>query len=205
MNVINLRPIGQSLIDRDRPRRRRPDHRVGADQFGDRRFHNLERHVDLGRGDVLVFDLRLGQRGLFDRGPHHRLGAAIEVSGSRKLQQFGNDRAFGLRVHGEVGMVPITHDAQPLELFALHVHPSLRIGAAFGAEFGGRDFVLVQLLLAILLLDLPFDRQAVAIPARHVRRVLAQQVLGAAHHVLQDMVERMADMHVAIGVGRAIM
>ena len=80
----------------------------------------------------------------------------------------------------------------------------LRIGAAFRAEFLGIDRVLVELLLAVLLFDLPFDRQAVAIPARHIGRILARQVLRAADHVFEDMIERVADMHIAVRVRRAI-
>src|SRR3546814_3593066 len=80
----------------------------------------------------------------------------------------------------------------------------LGVGAAFGAEFLDRNLVLVQLLLAILLLDLPLDGQAVAVPAGDIGRVLALQRLGADDHVLQDMVERVADVHVAIGIGRAV-
>jgi hypothetical protein len=78
------------------------------------------------------------------------------------------------------------------------------IGAAFGAEFLDRHLVLVELLLAILLLDLPLDRQAVAVPAGNVRRVLAQQRLRAHDHVLEHLVERVADVDVAVGVGRAV-
>ena len=81
----------------------------------------------------------------------------------------------------------------------------LRIGAAFGAEFLGGNLVLVELLLAVLLFDLPFDWKAMAIPAGHIGRVLAQQVLRSADHVFEDMVERMADMHIAVGIGRAVM
>ena len=43
-----------------------------------------------------------------------------------------------------------------------------------------------------------------AVPARHIGRILAQQVLRAADHVLEDVVERVADVHVAIGIGRAV-
>ena len=78
------------------------------------------------------------------------------------------------------------------------------IGAALGAELLDRHLVLVELLLAILLLDLPLDRQAVAVPAGHVGRVLAEQGLGADDHVLERVVERMADVDVAVGVGRAV-
>ena len=66
-SYIDVRPVGDRLVDRDRPRRRRPDHRMSADQLRDRALDDLERHVDLGRDDVLIFDLGLGQRGLLDR------------------------------------------------------------------------------------------------------------------------------------------
>ncbi len=175
-----------------------------ADQFFDRAFSYLERHVDLRAGNVLVFDFGFGQRGFFHRAPHHRLRPAIEIARFGKFHQLGHDGRLAVELHGQIGIVPVRHDAQPLQLFALHIDPVLRIGAAFGAEFLRRDRFLVQLLLAVLFLDLPLDRQAVAVPARNIGRVFAQQVLRAADHVLQRVVQRMADMHVAIGVGRTI-
>jgi hypothetical protein len=44
----------------------------------------------------------------------------------------------------------------------------------------------------------------VAVPARHVVRIEAEHLLAARHHILEDLVERMADMDVAVGVGRAV-
>src|SRR4030095_6231764 len=73
------------------------------------------------------------------------------------------------------------------------------------AELADRDGILVLVLRAVLLLDLPFDRQAMAVPARYVMAVLAQHLLGARDEILQDLVERMADMEGAVGVGRAVM
>ena len=175
-----------------------------AEQFGDRAFDDLERNIDLGRDDILIFDLGLGERGLFDGRPHHRLGAAIKHVVGGEFEQFAHDRGLGLIIHRQIRMVPVAADAEALELLALGVNPMLRIGAAFGAELLDRNLVLVELFLAILLLDLPFDRQTVAVPAGHIGRVLALQRLGADDHVLEDMVQRMADVHVAIGVGRAV-
>ncbi len=204
-DVGDVRPVRQSLVDRDRPRGRRPDHRISADEFGHRALDDLERDIDLGRGDVLIFHLGLGQGGLLDRGPHHRLGAAIELAGLGELEQFARDHRLGRIIHREVGIVPLAHHAQPLELLALRGYPLGCISAAFGAELRDRHLVLVLLLGAIGLLDLPLDRQAVAIPAGNVRRVLAEQRLGADDDVLQHLVHRMAHMDIAIGVRRAIM
>ena len=89
-------------------------------------------------------------------------------------------------------------------MLALAVHPVLRVGAAFGAEGLGVDLVLVLALLAVFFLDLPFDRKPVAVPARNVRRVTPKQRLRADDHVFQHVVERVADVHVAVRVGRAI-
>src|SRR3546814_5429207 len=76
-----FRSVRERLVHRNRPRRGRPDHRMRADQLTSiRRLDDLERHVDLRRDDVLIFNLGLGERGLFDRRPHHRLGTAIELA-----------------------------------------------------------------------------------------------------------------------------
>ena len=171
---------------------------------GDRALDDLEADVDLGRDDLLIFDLGLGQRGLLDRRPHDRLGAAVELAALGELQQLLDDLRLGLELHREIGIVPFAHHAEALELLGLDRDPFLGIGAAFGAEFARRHRVLVELLLAILLLDLPLDRKAVAVPAGHVGRVLAEQGLGADHHVLEDLVHGVAHVDVAIGVRRAV-
>ena len=158
---------------------------------------------------ILVFDLRLGERGLLDHAPHHRLRAAIEQPVGDEFEDLAGDLRLGGIAHRQIGMIPIAGDAQALELLALHVDPVLGIGAAFAAErddrFGIGEVGLGLALLAIvLLLDLPLDRQAVAVPAGHVVRVLARHLLRADHDVLQDLVEGVADVDVAVGVGRAV-
>ena len=153
----------------------------------------------------MIFHLRLGQRGLFDSRPHHRLGAAIELAGAGEFHDLAGDLRFRVVAHGEIRVVPVAGHAEPLEFLALHVDPFIGEDAAFLAEFHLVDSVLVEPLGAILLLDLPFDRKAMAIPAGDVVRILAQHLLRAHDQILQDLVERMPDMDVAIGIGRAIM
>ncbi len=155
---------------------------------------------------ILVLDLGLGERGLLHHRPHHRLRAAIELAGRGELHHLAGDLRLGRESHGRVGVVPVAVDAEALELLALHVDPVLGEGAAFLAELDHRpDVVLVLALGAVLLLDLPFDRQAVAVPARHIVGIVAEHLLRARDDVLQDLVERVADMDVAVGVGRAVM
>src|ERR1700731_1536536 len=75
---------------------------------------------------------------------------------------------------------------------------------ALAAEFDDRHLVLVAALGAILLLDLPFDRQAVAVPAGHVVRVETQHLLALGHRVLENFIEGGTDMNIAVGVRWAV-
>ncbi len=106
-----------------------------------------------------------------------------------------------LEVHGQVGMVPVAEHAQAHEAAALAVDLACGVLAAGLAE-GVRVDGLAD--LADGLFDLQLDRQAVAIPARHVGRVEALQAAALDDDVLEDLVDRMADMDVAVGVGRAV-
>ena len=58
--------------------------------------------------------------------------------------------------------------------------------------------------LAHFLRDLEFDRQAVAIPARHVGRAEAAQGFVFDDDVLENLVQRGADVDVAVGERRAV-
>ena len=177
--IGDLRRIADRAVAGDRPRGRRPDDdRRAAIGFLQRletpvvaeRERDRKLHPDRVRGVILVFDLGFGERGLLDHAPHHRLRAAIERAVRGELHQLARDLRLGREAHRGVGMLPVALDAEALELLALHAEPVLREGAAFGAEFVDRHRVLVLALGAVLLLDLPFDRQAMAVPARHVVR-----------------------------------
>ena len=152
----------------------------------------------------MIFDLGFGQRCLLDHRPQHGLRTLVEAAVHQELAELGRDRGLRLVLHRRVVVVPVAVDAETLELLALHADPMVGEDAAFLAELRDRHLVLVLLLGTVLLLDLPFDGQAMAVPAGHVVRVLAQHLLGAAHQVLQDLVERVADVEVAVGVGRAV-
>ena len=43
------------------------------------------------------------------------------------------------------------------------------------------------------------------IPARHVVGIEAEHLLALGHNVLEDLVQRVPDMDVTVGVGRAVM
>ena len=153
----------------------------------------------------MVFDLGLGERGLLDDRPQDRLRALVEPAIDQELADLADDLRLGRIGHRRIGIVPVADDAEPLEVALLHLDPMRREVAAFAAELVDRHAVLRLVLRAVFLLDDPFDRQAVAVPARHIGRVLAEHLLRAVDDVLQDLVQRGAEMDVAIGVGRPVM
>ena len=86
--VVEVRVHGHRLVGRQRPRRRRPDHRERrlVDVREAKRPRELaqvsdrERDVDGRRGAVFVLDLGLGQRRAAVDAPVHRLGALVQIA-----------------------------------------------------------------------------------------------------------------------------
>ena len=182
---MRLRSV-RSIVDR-RPRR-------------DRKLH-----PDLIAGVVLVLDLGFGERGLLHHRPHHRLRAAIEravrarTSSARARSAPRRRSSWWCRDASQSPSTPSRLNSS--RCTSIQCSAKARHSARNSID---RHRVLVLALGAVLLLDLPLDRQAVAVPARHVVGVVAEHLLAARHHVLEDLVERVPDMDVAVGVGRAV-
>ncbi|MEA3220667.1 MAG: hypothetical protein OZX49_01780 [Immundisolibacter sp.] len=208
-HVVDLGIQRHGLVGRQRPRRGGPDRQAD----GRIAVHHAKRrqrggavddgkaHVDGRRGLVLVVDLGLGQRRAAVQAPVHRPLALGHVAPGHDATERAQDVGLGLRGHGQVGLLPVADHAQALKIRALPGHLLGGIGAAGGAEGVG-----VHLLarLAELFLHHVLDRQAVAVPAGHVGRVITIQRPGLDDDVLQDLVDRVADVDVAVGVGRAV-
>jgi hypothetical protein len=203
--VVHLLAEGHRTVARNGPGRGRPDHRRGAGELLQRRAQDRKAHVDRVGDMVVILDLGLGERRLLHDRPQHRLGALEQAAIHQELADLAQDLRLGGVGHGQVRIVPVALDAEAAELLALHVDPVFGELPAFPPELDDRDGVLVLAGGAVLLLDLPFDRQAVAVPPRDVVGVLAQHLLRPIDHVFQDLVERRADVNVGIGVRRAVM
>jgi len=202
--VFDLVAIGDGAVGRQGPGGGRPDDDAGLVHLRRRRPPDGEAGEDGGGGVVVVFDLGIGQRGLLDHRPHHRLGALVEAAVHRELVDFADDLRLGREGHGGVGVLPVALHAQPAELGGLDADPFLGELAAFGAELDERHVILVLAGLAVFLLDLPLDGQAVAVPAGDIVGVEALHLAEADDDVLQDLVDGVADVDVAVGIGRAV-
>ncbi len=188
--VVVFRMHGNRLVRRQGPGRRGPDRDPGRARRGlgepeaSRELGGVldpEQHVDRGRGAVLVLDLGLGQGRTAVQAPVHRLEALVEMpvadDGRERAQLLG----LVLRIERQVGMVPVAHHAEALEILALHVD---LLEGELAAGLAERARVHLARRLAARLLDLVLDRQAVAVPAGDVGRVVAVERARLDDHVL---------------------
>ena len=204
--ILDLRADRDRAVAGKRPRRGGPDHgelRMDrkADAEGLREMLALrhrEGHIDRGRCLVLVLDFGFSERRAAVDAPVARFEAPI----SQPVLPDAADRtdlgALGRRVHGAVRVFPVAQDAEALEIFFLALDLLGGVGAA------ERALVIGFEVAAVLLLDLVLDRQPVAVPAGSVGRVEAGHRLGLDHQVLEDLVDCVPDVDVAVGVGRAV-
>ena len=179
---------------------------VVIDRDAEHRRHRQRTARDVGDIDrrrlfVGVFDLRLGQRRAAVETPVHGFGAAQQMPAFDDLRQRAQHVGLEAEIHRPVRVFPVAEHAQALEIAALDVDLLAGVLAALLPERSGVELVAD---LAVLLLDRDLDRQAMAIPARHVRRVEAGQQLRLHHDVLEHLVDGVADVDRAVGVRRAV-
>ncbi len=131
----------------------------------------------------------------------HRLVALVEMAIADDLRE----RAQLLRLvagrERQIRIGPVAHDAKAHEILALHVDLRERI---FTARLPERLRVEFLGIAAKRFLDLVLDRQPMAIPARHVRRIEAVERARLDDDVLQDLVEGVADVDRAVRVRRTV-
>ena len=196
----------QRLVGWDGPCGRRPDdNKRGFVQRGQAkrggqlgRLVRFKSHVD-GLGFLVrVFDLELGQRRAAVETPVHRLQTAVDEAAFHDALERTDLVGLVAGVHREVRVVPFTQHAQALEVLLLLCDLLGGVGAALGLHF-----VTAQ-VAAMGFFDLVLDRQAVAVPARHIDGVHALELARLDDHVLQDLVDRVAHVDLAVGVGRAV-
>ena len=110
-----------------------------------------------------------------------------------------------MKIHGQVGIFPFASDAKPLEFIALDVHPTRCKFTAFLTKFDHRNRIFISTFFAVFFFYFPLNRQTMTIPTRDVARIFAQHLLRAHHHILEDLIERMPNMQIAICIGWPIM
>jgi hypothetical protein len=208
--VVEFRMKRDRQVRRNRPRRRRPDqYRDRArGEFGDALGEFVgalgrERELDVNRRRrvILVLDLRLGERRAAMDAPVDRLLAFVDEPLLDEPSEGARDRRLIAEVHGQVRLIPGAENSEALELLAHDADVALGVRTARAAEVGDRHVALLRTELAI---DFELDRQAVAVVADDVRRVEPGHRARLDDQILQDLVERRAEVDVAVGVGRAV-
>ncbi len=186
---------GDGEIGRQGPRRRRPD--------GDARFifqragRDREFHIRGGVLAVLIFHLGFGQRSLRAGAPEDRLLRFVNEPLLHENGEGAEDVRFVGGIEREVGMLPIAEDAEAFELLALDIDKLARELLGTLPHFQRRE-------AARFLHHLELDRQAVAIPARHIGRAKTEHGLRFHDQILQNFVQRGAHVDIAVGERRAI-
>ena len=104
--------------------------------------------------------------------------------------------------HGDVRFAPVSHDGPLLETFPLFLDC---LGSQTLCHFSYIWAVHGDGRCALFLQRFHLDRQSMAIPSRDVVDALSLRELKTTENILQYLIKGMANVQIAIGVGRAIM
>mmetsp|Transcript_42070 Transcript_42070/g.96437 ORF Transcript_42070/g.96437 Transcript_42070/m.96437 type:complete len:492 (+) Transcript_42070:1865-3340(+) len=197
---------GHREVGGDGPRRGGPDRHPQAVLVRlerRRRRDHLEAHVDGGGGVLLrVLQLRLREGGPAGGRPVHRLAPAVDVALEVHLSEHAELRRLVLGLQREVRRVEVAPHAVPHERVALARHRLPREARRPLAQLQRRE--LSPLAGLHRLQHLQLNRQAVAVPAGDVGGLPPLQQHVPVDDVLQDLVERVAHVQLAVGVRRPV-
>ena len=206
--ILEERIKGNRQVARNRPCRGRPDDEVNvllaAKQFCD--YALVIGYCELDKNglarNILILDLGLSQSSLIMRAPVNRLLTLVDVA---LLCHFAKDldlSRFVIVSQGQIRTIPVTDNAQTLELLALRVNVIVSKLFALGAELSNGNLAAVH---AVCLDCLTLDRQTVRIPARNIRRLITHHITRTQNKVLEDLIECVTHMQVSVCIRRAVM
>jgi len=162
----------------------------------------LKAHIDRRGGMALVLDFGLGKCRAAVRTPVNRLITALEMALADDLTEGTQNIGLGLRVHCQIRVLPVAQHTQALEVLAL---PGNLLAREIPTGIAKMRWCHGITGLADGLLHLVFNGQTVTVPTRHIDRVIAIETAGLDDNILENFVNGMADMNIAIGVGGAVM
>src|SRR5467141_607889 len=103
--------------------------------------------------------------------------------------------------HRQIGIIPPAENPEALEIFLVLLDIARGELTAELAKLSGGNFPFS----AELFFNLCFNRQAVAVPARYVRRVMSCHAPGPDNQIFEDFVEAGTQVDFSGGVGWAVM
>ena len=148
---------------------------------------------------VFVFDFGFRERGAVIDAPVDGLAAAIDITLFHEIQERAGNGGFVFVAHRQIGIVPAAENAEALEIFFVLFDVTERELTAQLAELRRRNFPFS----AQLFFHLGLNRQAVAIPAGDVGRIVPRHAFGLNDKILENFVEAGAEMDLSGGVRRA--
>ena len=104
-------------------------------------------------------------------------------------------------IKGDIGIGEIADHAHADEIGLLDFNPFLRVGQALSPKFQRSH---IGPVFAGILQYRIFDRKAVGIPAGDIVGFIACHMLVTDNDILQCLIQRMADMNLAVGIGRSV-
>ena len=150
----------------------------------------------------MIFNLGFSQRCLTGKAPVDRLFAAKEAFILSKLAAFPGDDGFILIIHRQIRVFPVSHNSQAFKLISLNINEFFSILPAKPPNISQRK---VFLFLPDFNIHVMLNGKPVAVPARHINRIIAGHLFGANDDIFQNFVQSGSDMDIAVGVRGTIM
>ncbi len=163
---------------------------------------DLEGHVYRRGSVIIVLHLCVCQGCDTVVAPVDRFQSFVYMALLRHLAEYLDLFCLVMGMEGNVGLIPVAPDAEPLELLG---HSFDVLGGKLFASPAKLNWAERFTLEFVRFDDLGFYREAVGIPAWYVGHVVAHHSFVLNDKVFHHLVVGCADVYLSVGVWRAIM
>ena len=154
-------------------------------------------------GILCVLNLRFREGGLTLRAPIYRLQAAVDITLVSHLGKDLDLLRLKLVLQGDVRIVPFADAAKTLELLTLIVDIACDELLTELAQLNHGNIGRVADTRFLSCFQL--GGQTVGIPSRYKGRFETRHILIADDEILEYLIQRMAEVNVAVRIGRSVM
>src|SRR2546423_9003914 len=146
---------------------------------------------------LLIFNFRLSERRLIVNAPVNGTRPFVNEATLDKTREQARGLSLVMIGHRDVGIVPFAQNPQPPKIFRLTLE-GIRGKFATRATDAERRHLLF--LFAKFALNVELDRQTMTVIAGHVWRIVAEHRARLYDEILQDLIERRAEVNVGVRV-----
>lgn len=153
----------------------------------------------------MILELRIGKRSEIKERKNKGIREEIKMEGGWEFKKIERNKRLRMEINSGVGVIEVEEDRKEIELIGMENDKVGRELKKLIEELVDRKLVIVFEWGEIFLIDIKLNRKEVEIKERKIVWIVEENMERESDEVFKNIVKRMEDMDIEVGIGREIM